>query len=205
MNECKRPELLFFPDENQKIFSAYCNDLDKYGVNYIWHNLAKANQSIGLVSNRAWAKRFAEGNCTQFDIVDHLMYDRRINFFRWADLFDCSTSQQVALMRERETDYRLFNGVTICLERRSRIDGKYVLNYRETLSLATHSPEFNLPEFCLENYQFLRGYLSKLTHLSTSLMKNASFPQINITPADQDDGFDEIVKVDHQIPYSLTH
>ena len=190
MENNERPELLFFPDESQRMFSTYCNELDHYGVNYIWHNLAKGNQSVGLVSNKQWAKRFAEGNCTDFDIVDHLMYDRGVNFFRWTDSYDSATPQQISLMQERENDYHLYNGLTISLERRSRIDGKYVINYRETFSVATNNPNFDLPEFCLENYPFMRRYLAKLTHLSTSLMKETQLSHMNIsidTPAEDDE------------------
>ena len=167
---------------------SYCRELEAFGVTYVWHNFVKGNQSMNLVSNKAWAQRFVEGDCKRFDIVNHYIFDRGVNFFRWSDTKCMCTPEQIALMNEREEDFHLFNGLTISLEHHTLLDGKYVMNYRECLSLATNSRTYDLPEFCLENYGLLRRYLSKLSHHSVSLMKESHFLESNVILNDEEPG-----------------
>ena len=158
--------------EADRLFEQYCRELEAIGVTYVWHTLVQGERSAHLISNKNWAHRYLEGDYAKIDALDQAVFNRNANIVFWRDLIDVCDQKQKSLLQERDTDYGLRNGVTLSFDRREYKKGRYETSHSESVTFATDSKTFDLPDFCLANYAMLHEYLQTMTLLSQQILKS---------------------------------
>ncbi len=156
-----------------RLFEQYCRELETIGITYVWHTLVQGERSAHLISNKNWAYRYLDADYAKIDIVDRAVFRRNVNIFFWRDLIGVCNQKQKSLMQERDVDFGLRNGVTLVFNCCEHKNGRYVPAHSESVSFATDSKTFDLPDFCLTNYAMVKKHLDAMTLLSGEILKNA--------------------------------
>ena len=170
----------FIPDLEQSpllngqtglLFEEYCRELASIGITFVWHNVLQGERSTHFTSHNTWAHRCLEGGYPKFDVLDQVAFRRNENIFFWRDLNDLCDRKQKSLMDERDVDYGIRNGVTLSFDHHTYHEGRYETAYTESISFATDSKTFDLPDFCLANYPLINAYLEEMTRLSRQILE----------------------------------